>query len=130
MAELAPWNDPDVVWMCEAHPEKTWDEGLPTDCGCGAPGVPYKDGKPWANVCENCLMYRRGEIENVVSHGFVIHLCERTAPELLLEVGQAEPCPCGCEMREPGLLDSDKEMYGNAFLNRRGGRIDPTTVHP
>lgn len=77
-------------------------------------------------VCENCLMYRRGEIENLVLYGGVatIHLCEHI-DGFLPEFGG---CPCGCELREPGLIGWDQMMFGNAFLNERGARIDPATV--
>lgn len=36
---LAPWNDPDVEWRCEEHPDRDFE-----DC-CGGAGVPYKNGR-------------------------------------------------------------------------------------
>jgi hypothetical protein len=36
----APWNDSDVEWRCEDHPDRDFE-----DC-CGGAGVPYKNGRP------------------------------------------------------------------------------------
>ena len=34
-SELAPWNNPNMRWVCENHPDKEWE----TECECGA-GMP------------------------------------------------------------------------------------------
>lgn len=33
--EKAPWNNPNMRWVCENHPDKEWE----TECECGA-GMP------------------------------------------------------------------------------------------
>lgn len=79
-------------------------------------------------ICEPCAEYRRGERDNRLVHGARVHVCERIPP--MLEGGWVllVYCPCGCEDREIGAIDRDKEIYGNAFLGPLGERIDPALV--
>lgn len=32
---FTPWNDPNVKWVCENHPDKEWE--IECDCGAGMP---------------------------------------------------------------------------------------------
>jgi len=32
----------DEGWVCENHPDRSWETGNPTDCNCGGAGMPCK----------------------------------------------------------------------------------------
>lgn len=40
--QLAPWNDPNIRWVCEAHPTKDFEHRLCFSFGaiCAGPGMP------------------------------------------------------------------------------------------
>jgi hypothetical protein len=31
-----------TAWVCESHPLRPWDSGTPSDCQCGAAGMPCR----------------------------------------------------------------------------------------
>jgi hypothetical protein len=37
--QLPPWDDPEVIWMCEKHPNLEFEHD-----DCPGPGVPFKNG--------------------------------------------------------------------------------------
>lgn len=80
---------------------------------------------PESKPCMSCAAFRRGDEENIVYAGVVIHTCDR-APQ-----GAVQPdgtCPCGCADREPGQIEIDQQLYGNAFLGPLGERLDPRRI--
>ena len=40
MKKLAPWNDPNVRWVCENHPTKDFEHKLWFFWECGGAGMP------------------------------------------------------------------------------------------
>jgi hypothetical protein len=78
------------------------------------PGDPNQEA-----VCSACHEYRAGLRENFERMGIPIHTCERATTMILDARGDA--CPCGCTMRPIGVIQRDKDLYGEFRLDEKGG---------
>lgn len=52
-ASVPPWDDPAVVWMCEAHPGEPFEHD-PACPGPGVPFVPHPGPQKVGGACSNC----------------------------------------------------------------------------
>lgn len=59
---IAPWNDPELRWVCEAHPTKDFEHRLFFGLGreCAGPGMPEPHDAKGHRCTVGCDKYYSG----------------------------------------------------------------------